>query len=110
MTVDKLQGLLGMCRRSGRLVTGFDAVVALCQEEKALVLIAADAAERTKKELRFRVPTQPIHRMPLTKDEAARVIGSQKPVAVLATADAGFSKALLQYVEPTEEEESHYDD
>ncbi|MBQ9964781.1 MAG: ribosomal L7Ae/L30e/S12e/Gadd45 family protein [Clostridia bacterium] len=110
MTVDKLTGLLGMCRRAGRLVTGFDAVVALCQTDQATVLIAADAAERTVKELRFRMPTQPIHRMPFSKEEAARVIGSHKPVAVLATADAGFSKAILQYVEPIEEEESHYDD
>ena len=110
MTVDKLTGLLGMCRRAGRLVTGFDAVVALCQTERTVVLVAADAATRTVKELRFRVPTQPIHRLPISKEEAARVIGSQKPVAVLATADEGFSKALLQYVEPIEEEESHYDD
>ncbi len=110
MVVDKLTGLLGMCRRSGRLVTGFDAVVALCKTDHTTVLIAADAAHRTVKELRFQVPAQPIYRSPLSKEEVARAIGSQKPVAVLATADEGFSRALLQYVEPIEEEESHYDD
>ena len=106
MTVDKLTGLIGMCRRSGRLVTGFDAVAALCGSEKAMLMIAADAAERTIKELRFRLPNQTVFRLPLTKEETAHAIGSQKPVAVLATADEGFSKAILQYVE----EESHYDD
>ncbi len=110
MTVEKLSGLLGMCRRAGRLVTGFDAVVTLCQTEQALVLIAADAAPRTQKELRFRLPKQPLYRLPLTKEQAAQAIGSAKPTAVLATADAGFSKALLQYVERTKEEESHHDD
>ncbi len=106
MTVDKLMGLLGMCRRAGRLVVGFDAVVGLCGTEKALLMIAADAAPRTVKELRFRLPTQAVYRLPLAKEDAARAIGSHKPVAVLATADEGFSKAMLQYVE----EESHYDD
>ena len=106
MTVDKLNGLLGMCRRSGRLVTGFDAVTALCGSEKAMLLIAADAAERTVKEIRFRLPKQTVYRLPLTKEETAHAVGFQKPIAVLATADEGFSKAILQYVE----EESHYDD
>lgn len=106
MTVDKLIGLLGMCRRAGRLVVGFDAVTALCSTERAILMIAADASERTIKELRFRLPTQTVYRLPLTKEQASRAIGSQKPVAVLATADEGFSKALLQYVE----EEFHYDD
>ena len=106
MTVDKLTGLLGICRRAGELVTGFDAVAALCGSEQAMLLIACDAAQRTVKELRYRLPTQTVYRLPLTKEQTAQAIGSHKPVAVLATADAGFSKAMLQYVE----EESHYDD
>lgn len=106
MTVDKLVGLLGMCRRAGRLVTGFDAVAALCAGEQAVLMIACDAAERTVKELRYRLPTQTVYRLPLTKEQTAQAIGSHKPVAVLATADGGFSKAILQYVE----EESRYDD
>ncbi len=106
MTADKLIGLLGMCRRAGRLVTGFDAVVGLCSTEKAFLMLAGDAAPRTVKELRFRLPVQTVYRLPLTKEETARAIGSHKPIAVLATADEGFSKAILQYVE----EESHYDD
>lgn len=106
MTPDKLIGLLGMCRRAGRLATGFDATVGLCSAEKALLMIAGDAAERTVKELRFRLPMQAVYRLPLSKEETARAIGSHKPIAVLATADEGFSRAILQYVE----EESHYDD
>ncbi len=106
MTADKLIGLLGMCRRAGRLVTGFDAVVGLCSTETALLMIAVDAVERTVKELRFRLPACAVYRLPLTKEETARAVGLHKPIAVLATADEGFSKAILQYVE----EESHYDD
>ncbi len=104
---DKLVGLLGMCRRAARLVTGFDAVIELCRTEQATVMIAADAAERTVKELRFRLPAQPLLRLPLDKAQTAAAIGSHKPVAVLATADKGFSTAIMKLIT---EEESHYDD
>ena len=94
MSLDKLRGLLGMCRRSGRLVTGFDAVVALCTTEGVLLMIATDASPRTAKELRFRAAEHPIFRVPLTKEEIAEAVGSHKPVAVLAVADEGFADAL----------------
>ena len=45
---DKLAGLLGMCRRAGRLTTGFDAVKALAAEGRAaLILAAADLSEKS---------------------------------------------------------------
>ena len=94
MNLAKLRGLLDMCRRSGRLVTGFDAVVALCTTEGVLLMIATDASPRTEKELRFRAAERPIFRLPLTKTEIAEAIGSHKPVAVLAVADEGFANAL----------------
>ncbi len=101
-------GLLGMCRRAGRLVTGFDAVVALCANDAPLLMIAEDASPRTVKELRFRAKQHPLYRLPLTKEAIAQAVGSQKPIAVLATADSGFAQALrhLCYTE----EESRYDD
>lgn len=113
MTPHKLCGLLGMCRRSGRLVTGFDAVAALCETEGVLLMLAEDASPRTVKELRFRAACQPIHRLPLTKEAIAQAVGSQKPIACLATADEGFARAIRPLCVPTNddlEEESHYDD
>ena len=106
MTGNKLEGLLGMCRRAGRLVIGFDAVVNLCRTERAVVMVATDISKRTLKELHFHLPRQTVYRMPLTKDQTAGALGLLKPTAVIATADEGFSKAMLCYVE----EESHYDD
>lgn len=94
MNPDKLCGLLGMCRRCGRLVTGFDAVVALSNDTNALLMTADDASPRTVKELQFHAPTATLYRLPLTKEQIARAVGSQKPVAVLAVADEGFAKAL----------------
>ena len=96
-----------MCRRAARLVTGFDAVIDLCTNGSATVMIASDAADRTVKELQFRLPSVTPYRLPLTKEQTAAAIGSHKPVAVLATADEGFSNALVKLIT---EEESHYDD
>lgn len=106
---DKLIGLLGMCRRAGRLTMGFDAVVALCKEPNTLLLLADDASPRTVKELRFRADGAPLYRLPLSKEEAARALGSHKPVACLAVTDDGFSRAIRPLVFELEEE-SHHDD
>ncbi len=94
MTPAKLSGLLGMCRRCGRLVTGFDAVAALCGEKTVLLMLAKDASSRTVRELRFRAARHPVYQLPLSKNEIADAIGSPKPIACLATTDEGFARAL----------------
>lgn len=109
---DKLIGLLGMCRRCGKLVAGFDAVAALCRDERVLLLLAADASPRTVKELRFRAGGHPLYRLPLSKDAVAHAVGSHKPIACLAVEDDGFSRAIRPLVSLLDEteEESRYDD
>ena len=99
MMEDKLAGLLGMCRRAGRLTTGFDAVKALAAEGRAaLILAAADLSEKSGKELRFAMERAaapvPILTVPLTKEELGRLLGLRKPVGILATADEGFARAI----------------
>ncbi len=94
MTVSKLQGLLGMCRRCGKLTVGFDAVIALCETASPLILLAADASPRTVKEVCFRATKHPVCRLPFDKDELAHAIGSQKPVAVAAVCDDGFKRSI----------------
>ena len=106
MTANKLTGLLGMCRASGRLTAGFDAVAALCRESSVLLMVANDAAERTVRQLTFAAGDIPVYRIPLTRDEVASAIGSHKPVAVLATTDIGFTRALRPLLTIVQEEES----
>lgn len=110
MTADKLAGLLGMCRRAGRLTVGFDAVAALCREQRVLLMLTADAAPRTVRQLTFAAGDKPIYWLPMTKDDVARAVGASKPVAVLATTDAGFIRALSPLLNTAQEEESRYDD
>lgn len=93
----RLAGLLGISRRAGRLVMGFDAVTGLIGEGKAaLVMLASDLSEKTQKELRFATGDKPVpvRQIPLTKEEAGTACGLKKPVGVLATDDKGFARAM----------------
>ena len=110
MTTDKLIGLLGMCRGSGRLTVGFDAVAALCREKQVLLMLAADASPRTERQLAFHAGEKPLYHLPLDREQTAHAVGSSKPVAVLATTDAGFLRALHALLTSPQEEESRYDD
>lgn len=50
MTSHKIEGLLGLCMKSGALSFGNDACMDLIQRKKVkLILVAEDAAERTKR-------------------------------------------------------------
>ncbi len=106
MPTNKLIGLLGMCRRSGRLTVGFDAVAALCREQQVLLMLASDASPRTVRQLQFQAGERPVYRLPLTREQTAHAVGSGKPVAVLATTDQGFLRALRPLLTTVQEEES----
>lgn len=94
---NKLCGLLGIARRSGHILIGFDAVrAALLAKKTRLILLASDCSPKTEKELRFagQDTTCPILTVDGTKDEIAAALGLEKPVAVAATDDDGFAKAM----------------
>ena len=98
---NKLCGLLGICKRAGALTVGFDAVCADMQNGNArLVLLAADAAEKTAKEIHFIAKTAncTVAVIALAKADIAAALGLQKPIAVLATADDGFAAAMKKYI------------
>lgn len=104
--MNKLIGMLGMCRRAGRLTVGFDAVVALCGKAEVLLMLASDASPRTVRQLHFRAGETAVYRLPLTREETAHAVGSPKPVAVLATDDRGFIRAIRPLLTTIQEEES----
>ena len=110
--LERLASLLGMARRAGKLVTGFDAVVALFAEKTAsCVLLAADLSEKTEKELRFAAnkagsadaAAMPIYKIPLSKEDVSHSLGLKKPVGILALTDQGFAASaekLFQAFQP----------
>ncbi len=96
----KLFGLLGIARRAGRTVIGFDAVKAAILVGKArLVLLAADCSPKTEKELRFAAQERPCPILTLSADKTAvaAALGLQKPVAAVATDDPGFAAAMQKH-------------
>lgn len=97
----KVLSLLGLARRAGKLVPGFDAVVAEAKAGKAaLLLAAADISEKTFKNLRYEgdragIPTL---RLPCTLTETGRACGVK--AGVLAVTDEGFAKAVCKELAP----------
>ena len=52
MPVDKISGMLGLCRKAGKLVLGFDITVdAIVKKNARLILLAKDASPRTAREI-----------------------------------------------------------
>ena len=97
---NKLCGLLGIARRSGHILIGFDAVrAALLADKTQLVILASDCSPKTEKELRFAAEgkTCPVIRVEADKDAFTAALGMQKPVAVIATDDRGFATAMIKH-------------
>ncbi len=95
----KLLGLLGIARRAGHIVIGFDAVKAAVTDGRAqFILLAADRSAKTEKELRYAAQGNPcpIRVLAADKEALAHALGLQKPVAVAATDDRGFAAAMLK--------------
>ncbi|MBR5523919.1 MAG: ribosomal L7Ae/L30e/S12e/Gadd45 family protein [Clostridia bacterium] len=98
---NKLCGLLGIARRAGHLIIGFDAVRAALLSHKAqLILLAGDCSPKTEKELRYAGQNNacPLLKADAAKDELAAALGLQKPVAVVATTDPGFAKSFANAI------------
>lgn len=93
----KLLNLLGIARRAGHVIIGFDAVKAALTASRAhIVLLAADRSAKTEKELRYTAQNSPCPIVVIDADKAqiAHALGMQKPVAVAATDDRGFAAAM----------------
>lgn len=91
---NRLLGLLGIARRGGKITSGFDAVKELINDKKdVLVLLAMDLSAKTEKELRYAAgENKEIFKIPFTKDEVGKAIGSAKPVGVLAIEEKGLAE------------------
>ena len=103
MQEPKLFGALGLCRRAGRLATGFERVLEnACQGRAQLVLLAADASERTARKVKEGCEGLcEVRRIPLTQAELLPI--TQKPSAVLAVLDENLARLCLGCLGPAPE-------
>ena len=99
---ERLLGVLGLCRKAGALVLGFDAAIASVKSgEAALVVYTSDCSPKTQKELLFHcgVITQPLP-IPLAMQETQRLF--HKRVAVMAVTNKELAKKICTLTEAQE--------
>lgn len=93
----KVQNLLSMAQRAGKLVSGDFIVEREVKRNRVLVLfIATDVAANNKKKYEELSSTYDIPLIALfNKEELGNIIGKERRV-IVAVEDRGFAKALLK--------------
>ena len=99
--MDKILGTIGLCIRAGKLVHGFDAVMAEIKDNAGKVsgvLTASDLSEKTKKEVAFHREKAGVEvtEIPETLDELKQVTG--KRTGILAVLDDGLYGSIIKNI------------
>lgn len=94
---DKLNGLLGLCRRANKMAMGHDAVITSIKQRKShLAITCSDSSDRLKKEIAdectFRNRNIKFVDADFTMSELGFAIG--KKVGVISIDDEGFANKL----------------
>ena len=89
---------IGLCRRAGKLVVGFDAVIAEIKSPKSKVggvILASDLSEKTKKEVRYECgkANVTVGEIPETLDDIKQATG--KRAGVMAVLDDGLYGSVI---------------
>ena len=105
---EKLLGTLGLCKKAGKLILGFDAVAQAIQAgEVSLVVLAQDLSPKSAKEI-IRIAqmhgTEHIH-ISAEMEDIKRRVG--KKAGILAITDQGLSKAVASKAQARQHEEEN---
>ncbi len=103
---DKLLSLLGICRKAGKLVHGFDAVAeSVKKHEACLVLTAKDLSPKSAKEIGFisNKANVEVISAPVTISEIEGKTG--KRAGILAVTDKGLREAVKSEISRAKEED-----
>ena len=99
MENSKANGMLGLCKKAGKLIVGTDLTVKAIREQKGvyLVLLARDASDNTVKRItdcctHYEVP---LRTLPLTTEELGHLVGKGSAVAAAGVSDRDFASAIL---------------
>ena len=90
---------IGLCKRAGKLILGFDAVIGEIKapgKRVSGVLLTSDLSEKTKKEVRFECEKAGVTFtvIPETLDEIKEITG--KRAGVIAVLDDGLYGSLIK--------------
>ncbi len=95
---DELLGLLGLCKKAGKLLLGEDEAASAALDHKVrLILMAADAAGNTVSKTRRAAGegNAPCFQVELTKAQLGAAVGRAQ-CAVMALTDVGFAAAAMK--------------
>ncbi len=99
---NRLTASLTVCRKAGKLLLGFDAVKeAAKQGNVRLFLLAADASEKTEKEIRYFAGTLPVRKLPFDMDALKAYF--RKRTAVFGVCEDGFAAKLMTLLPGSDE-------
>lgn len=99
MTNKKILGLLGLCTKAGDICFGTDACIDLILRKKVkLIIVAQDAAERTKRNLEFVCKENDIKIIFLgTIEEISKAIGKDNK-AVIGIKNKNFALEIEKII------------
>ncbi len=96
----RILGILGLSRKAGKLILGFDMTVEAMQKGTAAsVLLSGDCSERTARNIK-RIAEETgteVLILPLTIDEIGFAVA--KRAGVLAVCDSGFTKKIKELLD-----------
>ena len=100
MKQNKVESLLGLCTRAGRLVSGeFTAESAVKDGSAWLVIVATDASGNTKKLFKDKCSFSEVPCFEYgTKESLGHAIGKEIRASI-AVLDEGFAKSIIKHLE-----------
>lgn len=96
----KLLSTLGICRKAGKLVAGFDAVAEeTVKGALSLILLAGDLSPKSGKEMRFVAAKHNIEvcDAPFVMEDIQKRLGRRS--GILGVADPGLARTIKTYLE-----------
>lgn len=100
MEQNKIGGLLGICKKAGRMIVGTELTVEAIRAGKkiALVLISSDASDNTSKRIGncCKFYNTEIAVLPFQSSALGQLIGKKGSVSVVGITDEGFADAIFK--------------
>ena len=100
MVLNKIYGLIGLARRAGKVNFGTESSQDCIKRKKAkLVIIAEDAAERTKKNFKIECEKERIQMRVFGKIESLSNCIGEVNKAVITINDENFAKEIIKKID-----------
>ena len=95
MLINKVYGLMGLCARSGKIVSGMDAVCDDLKRNKVkLLIVAEDASEKTVQQIRYLAEKKKVPVMVMGKmADNSKAIGKENR-AIIGIKDKNISEGI----------------